>query len=66
VAAPAGQIAEAFTKARNSALAAQTLARDLRSVLHGQPDGEPIVATVDLSKLDLEQESGIMSDGTLE
>jgi hypothetical protein len=50
------QIAEAFTKALNSNAAAQTVARDLRPVLHGHPDDQPLVATVDLSRLDLEQD----------
>jgi hypothetical protein len=38
VATVPGQIAEAFTKAWNSAAAAQTLTRNLRPVLHGHPD----------------------------
>jgi hypothetical protein len=56
VATVARQIAEAFTKAWNSAMGAQTLAHDLRPVLCGRPDDQPIVATVDLSRLDLEQD----------
>jgi hypothetical protein len=51
VATVARQIAESFTKAWNSAVAVQTLARELRSVFHGHPDDQPFVATVDLDKL---------------
>jgi hypothetical protein len=42
----------------------KTVARELRSVFHGHPDDQPTVATVDLSRLDLEQdvESAIAQD----
>jgi hypothetical protein len=53
VATVAGQVAEAFT----SAMAVAILARDVRQMLHGHPDEQPLVATVDLSRLDLEQDS---------
>ena len=52
----AGQIAEAVTKAWNSAVGVKTVARELRSVFHGHSDDQPFVATVDLDKLDLEQD----------
>ena len=34
----------------------KTVARELRSVFHGHSDDQPFVATVDLDKLDLEQD----------
>jgi hypothetical protein len=54
VATVARQIAEGFTRAWNSAAAVQTLVRHLR-LLHGHADDQPTLATVDLSRVDLEQ-----------
>jgi hypothetical protein len=54
VATVASQIAEAFTKAWSSAMAVQTLARDLRPVLHRHPDDQQTVVTIDLDRLNLE------------
>ena len=62
----AGQIAEAVTKAWNSAVGVKTVVRDLR-LLHGHADDQPVVATVDLSKLDIKQdgESTVTATGDL-
>jgi hypothetical protein len=57
VATVAGQIAEVITKAWNSAAAVPTRARTLKPVLHEQSDEQPIKATVDLDKLDLDQDA---------
>jgi hypothetical protein len=56
VASVAGHIAQVFTKAWNSATTVQTLASNLRSVFHWHPDQRRVVATVDLRKLDLDQD----------
>jgi hypothetical protein len=50
------QMAEAIIKAWSSAVAAQTLARSSRPVLHGHTDEQPAVVTIDLDRLDLERD----------
>jgi hypothetical protein len=63
------QVAELFTKtaaslelsataAWNASVACQAIARDIRPLVHGQTDEEPVTVTVDLNQLDADDEPG--------